>query len=481
MEESEGLRRGLKPHHLQFISIGGIIGSAYFLGTGYVVAKAGPAAILSYLLGGLLVYLVMLCLGELAVHIPTSGSFVTYANEFIHPVVGCGVGWSYWCNWVVFVPSEMIASGIVMNHYVPSVGVLAWAIGFGVLLTAINLVDVGTFGELEFWLCLIKVLAIVGFILVAVLICFGLLGSQPPPSSAYLWTQQGFFPQGTASVLLTMVIILVNFQGTEIIGLAAGESRDPERSIPAAVRAVSYRIILLYVVPVALLIAILPWQEAGMKQSVFALALDRYQLRNLSALLSFVVLTAAISCSNSGIYATSRALYSLAREGMAPGWLGKVNQHGVPQAAILLTVSGCWLVLALYALDKSGKLYEQLLAIAGFTGTIVWISICWAQWGFRRRLVQAGFDVASLRFRTAFFPYLTIFAIVAQILCLVVAASNADFQVAIYLAFALLLVPMLAYALWGKNQRNLEGSTAHHHFQEMIKEGLPCQPSIAND
>lgn len=459
--QQEGeLRRGLKPHHLQFISIGGIIGSAYFLGTGYVLAKAGPAAVWSYLLGGVLVYLVMLCLGELAVHIPSSGSFVSYANEFIHPAVGCGVGWSYWCNWVAFVPSEMLAAGLIMNKFVPSVSILTWAVVFCVLLTLVNLMDVGTFGEMEFWLCLIKVLAIVGFSVLAFYIAVTRLSG-----SGFLLSNGGMFPHGGASVFLTMVIILVNFQGTEIIGLAAAESENPETSIPSAVRAVSYRIIALYVIPVALLVTILPWQQAGLTEAVFATALEKYGFRWSAALLAFVVLSAAISCSNSGIYATSRALFSLSKEGMAPAFLGRLNKNNVPQAAILLTVAGCWVVLGAQALDKSGKFYQNLLAIAGFTGTVVWISICWAQFNFRKRLRKHDPHLTRLRFKAPWFPYLTLFAIWAQIACLVVAGRSDDFSGAIGLSTVLLVVPMALYAVFGRYQ----STTVAEHFRKLVE------------
>ena len=473
-----GLQRGLKPHHLQFISIGGIIGSAYFLGTGYVLAKAGPAAVGAYILGGLLVYLVMLCLGELAVHIPTSGSFVTYANEFIHPAVGCGVGWSYWINWVVFVPSEMIAAGIIMNQFIPVVPILAWAVFFGLILTGLNLLAVGNFGEMEFWLCLIKVLAIGAFVVLAVLIYLHGVAVGTFGAGGYLFSQGGLFPHGPGSVFLTMVIILVNFQGTEIIGLAAGETEDPGRTIPAAVNAVSYRIVALYVIPVLLLVTILPWQEAGLKNCVFALALDRYGLRWAAAALSFVVLTAAISCSNSGIYATSRALYSLAREGMAPVFLAKVNKHGVPQPAILMTVAGCWLVLALQTLDKNGTFYQNLLAVSGFTGTVAWISICWAQLRFRQRLLARGFGPEKMRFKVPWFPYLTYFAIVAQAGCLLMSGASGDFVLALRVSIVLLVVPTLAYLISGRKRE--ESSTAARSFEELIQGDNAC-PSSQTD
>lgn len=467
-ENEDGLQRGLKPHHMQFISIGGIIGSAYFLGTGYVLAQAGPAAVVAYLLGGFLVYLVMLSLGELAVHIPTSGSFVTYANEFIHPAVGCGVGWSYWINWVVFVPSEMIAAGIIMNHFVPTIGVLWWAAGFGALLTMLNLMHVGNFGEMEFWLCLIKIVAIGAFVVLAILIALGWMGTSGATGLHSMAGAGGFFPHGVSSVFFTMVIILVNFQGTEIIGLAAGECKDPEKTIPAAVKAVSYRIIVLFVIPVLLLVIIFPWNEASLKQSVFALALERNGLGWAGAVLSFVVLTAAISCSNSGIYATSRALYSLAREGMAPAFLGRVNGQGVPQAAILATVTGCWLVLALQTLDKTGTFYQQLLAVSGFTGTVCWISICWAQARFRRRLLAGGIPPERMRFRVPGFPYVTYFAIAAQIACLGASALSEDFRRAGWISLLLLLVPMASYALLARGAR--QKSPAALSFEAVLAE-----------
>lgn len=445
--EVQELRRGLKPHHLQFISIGGIIGSAYFLGTGLVVSQAGPAAIWAYLLGGLLVYLVMLSLGELAVHVEASGSFVSYANRFIHPAIGCGVGWSYWFNWVAFVPSEMIAAGKVMNFYVPSISDLRWAILFGGILTLINLVDVGKFGEMEFWLCLFKVVAIGGFIILGFLIYFQHLGG-----TGHLLDSGGMFPHGIPSVFMTMVIVLLNFQGTEIIGLAAAESADPEHSIPAAVKAVSLRIIALYVLPVLLLVTILPWKEAGLKECVFAMSLERYGMNWAAAVLNFVVLTAAISCSNSGIYATSRTLYSLAREGMAPSFLSRLNQSGVPHAATLVTVAGCWLVLGLKALDSSDTFYERLLAVSGFTGTVAWISICWAQYNFRKERLKEDPELKTLRFRMPLFPYLTLFALWAQVACLAAATVSEQFKHATYLALALILVPMALYFLLARKE-----------------------------
>ncbi|MEG6522698.1 amino acid permease [Desulfotomaculum sp. 1211_IL3151] len=445
----EGLQRGLKSRHLQLIALGGIIGSGYFLGTGYVIDSAGPAAFLAYLLGGLIVLCVMQCMGELAVAIPISGSFVNYANDFISPSWACGVGWSYWLTWIFYVPAEMIAAGIIMNNFFPGIDTIYWAVGFGLIITYINLSYVGTFGELEFWLAIIKIIAIIMFIVLAVLIFFGFIGGEGFRGTSVLLSDGGFTPKGSWAILLTMVIILVNFQGSEIIGLAAGESKEPEKTIPSAIKSVTWRIIALYIVPLFLLVSIFPWKEAGLQESVFAAALNSYGFKWAGGLFSFVVLTAAISCSNSGLYGCTRALYALAREGMAPQFLGRVNKNGVPQNATLLSIAGCWICVLAYTFDTSEIIFTYLLALSGFSGAIAWISICWSQLNFRRKLEREGFDINSLKYRTPLFPYLTHFAIWIQVACLGIIAFNEDLRVSLYIGLPLLLLPIVWYKIWG--------------------------------
>lgn len=440
------------------ISLGGIIGSGYFLGTGYVLEKAGPASILAYLLGGAIVLCVMLCLAELAVAKPVSGSFVTYAKENISSTWACGVGWAYWLNWIAYVPSEMIAAGIIMNKFVPEVSQVWWAVLFGLIVTIINLFHVDKFGESEFWLAIIKIIALVAFSIISVLICFGLIGEQGMLGTSILLGSGGFAPNGYWSIILTMVIILVNFQGSEIIGLAAGECKNPEKSIPLAVRNVTWRIIALYIIPIALLISILPWDQATMEESVFAAALSHYGLSEASSVFAFVVLTAAISCSNSGLYGSGRALHALAKLGMAPKKLGALNKNGVPRNSILLSVGGCWLVILLYTLDASETAYTYLLAVSGFTGAMAWISICWSQYNFRRRLMREGLE-HTLKYKTPLFPYVTLFGIWIQVICLAVIAFTADLRSTLYAGIPMMVVPMLWYRI---KRHKAEQETAVH-------------------
>mgnify|MGYP000921316472 FL=1 len=445
MNESK-MNRGLKNRHLQLISLGGVIGSGYFLGTGYVLEKAGPAAILAYLLGGIIVLCVMLCLAELAVEKPVSGSFVTYAREHISPTWACGVGWAYWTTWVAYVPSEMIAAGIIMNNFIPEVSQLWWAVFFGLLVTILNLFHVDKFGESEFWLSLIKIIALAAFSIVAGLICLGLIGDQGYIGTKVLLGSGGFAPNGYWSIVLTMVIILVNFQGTEIIGLAAGECEKPEKSIPIAVRNVTWRIIALYIIPISLLISILPWDKAGLDESVFAVAVTQYGLSGFGAFFAFVILTAAISCSNSGLYGAARALHALARMDMAPSALGHINKNGMPSRSILVSICACWAVILLYSFDPNSALYTYLLAVSGFTGAIAWISICWSEYRSRKRKIAEGTE-GALRYKTPFFPYVTLFGIWAQVFCLIVMVFEPELREALYAGIPMLIFPMAWYRL----------------------------------
>ncbi|WP_231036147.1 amino acid permease [Pectinatus sottacetonis] len=446
------MHRGLKARHLQLISLGGIIGSGYFLGTGYILEKAGPAAILAYLLGGLIVFCVMLCLAELAVAKPISGSFVNYANEFISPIWACGVGWAYWLNWIAYVPSEMIAAGIIMHNFIPGVGQVSWAIFFGLIITFINIFSVDKFGESEFWLSLIKVIALIVFSITAFTICIGTWGNH------YIGTQillhnGGFAPKGYWAIFMTMIIILVNFQGSEIIGLAAGECKNPEKSIPIAVRNVCWRIIALYIIPVSLLISILPWNHAGLQESPFSAALHEYGFNHLAACFAFVILTAAISCSNSGLYGSGRALQALAKLGMAPQWLGKLNKNGMPQNSVFVSIIGCWLIIFLYTYDTSSLAYTYLLAVSGFTGAVAWISICWSQYKFRRKMEKEHL-VSLLKYKTPFFPYLTLFGIWIQILCLSVMAFTKELRSVFYVGIPMIIIPMLWYKLYYRKKNS---------------------------
>ncbi len=448
-----GYNRGLKDRHVQLIALGGIIGSCYFLGTGEVINLVGPAVFIAYMLGGLIIYLTMLCMGELAVAIPISGSFVTYTSDFISPSIACGVGWSYWLSWVAYIPAECVAGGIIMEMFTGVNGYL-WAVCFGLLITYINMAKVDTFGEIEFWLALIKIIALMGFVVLAFLIFFGVIHGEHSTGiigRKYILGDGGLLPNGTMSLLTAMVLLLVNYQGSEIIGLAAGESENPARMIPHAIRNVTFRILFIYIIPVFCLVLIFPWQKAGLSNSVFAEALNFHGLKWAGAITSFVTLTATLSCANSGFYGTVRSLNALARDGMAPAAFAQFNNKAIPHNAVLATLAGVWLLLGVGYFFGQTKLYVALLLVSGFTGTLAWISLCMSQINFRRRLQHAGYSTKDLRYATPYSPYTGIVAIILMLIALFFLAFNQDptYKLAFGIGMVGFLVPLIIYKILG--------------------------------
>lgn len=461
--------RALKDRHVQLIALGGVIGSGYFLGTGTVIHQVGPSVFLAYILGGLIIYLTMLCMGELAVAIPISGSFINYTADFISPALACGVGWSYWISWVAYIPAECVAGGIIMEYFT-GVNGYVWAICFGLLITYINTAKVGTFGEIEFWLALIKIIALFGFIGLSALIFFGVIhGPQPHEiiGGKFIFGQGGMFPNGKLVLLTAMVLLLVNYQGSEIIGLAAGESIDPARMIPSAIRNVTLRILFIYIIPVFCLVLIFPWYKANLTNSVFSDALNFYGLKWAGAATSFVALTATLSCSNSGVYGIIRSLNALARNGMAPHPLAKLNRRAVPQNAGIATLIAIWvLLIAGYFMGQS-TLYIALLLVSGFTGAIAWISLCWAQINFRRKLYQAGYTTNDLRYKTPGSPYTGIVAIILMIICLIFLLLNHDptYKIAFGIGLVSFVVPILIYNVFGLHKHREKILTENKHVR----------------
>ncbi|MEI6286554.1 MAG: amino acid permease [Bacillota bacterium] len=443
IEQEPELRRGLKNRHVQFIALGFIIDSGYFLGNSYAISQAGPASIVGYLLGGMIVMLVMLCYRELMLYKPVTGSFITYAKELISPTWACGIGWCYWVQCVT--PSEPIAAGIIMNVFVPQVGAVWWAVFFCLLVTILNMFRVETFGETEFWLSIAKIGAIILFSVVAALIAVGWIGNAGYIGSTILMGNGGFAPNGWFSVLLVMLIVLGNYQGAETIGLTAGESIDPEKSLPRAVKNVTRTIVSLYTIPVLLLVVILPWDKVAGSENAFGAALAANGFGWLGGALSVIVLSAALSASNSDMFACTRLLYSLQKEGFAPKFLGKLNRQHVPHNAALVSIVVSWFVLFLYAIDRTGMFYEHLILLSGFAGEVVWITICVSQLRFRKRFLAQGGKLVDISHSTPYFPYLTWFAIIIQLVCIAAMMFSEEMRTTLWIGVPAIVIPAGIY------------------------------------
>ena len=456
MSDLPEFQRGLKQRHLNLIALGGCIGSVYFLGSGYLLHQVGPFAWIAYVLGGFITYLTMMCLAELSVAVPGSGSFVRYAARFVGPTWACGVGWSYWMNWVIYIPSECLAAGIIMNGLIPGVSEFIWAMLFGLLFTGVNLIHVGAFGEVEFWLSIVKVIALIGFSIVACFIWIGWVGDPAVPTGrALLVDNGGAFPNGYWILPLNMVLLLLNFQGSEIIGLSAAESHDADRAVPRAFKATIWRIAGLFVIPIFLVATLLPYQDGSLREIVFSQALEAHGLTSLGHAFTFAVLCAALSCANSGMYGTVRSLHALSQNGMAPHYFTRLNKQRVPARATWATLGGIWLMLGISHFFSATTIYQNLLAMSGFTGTVCWISICWSQLRFRKELMREVTDLSFLKVKAPLFPYFTYLGIWLQVFCLIIVALNPELRASFYFGLPVVVIPMLIYAYMQKKKPHL--------------------------
>lgn len=437
------LSRKLKATHATLIALGGMIGSTYFLGTGYIFQQVGPLTFLVFILGGWLAYLTMQCQAELSAHgKPSHLSLVSYAKEHISPEWACGVGWAYWANWVVYIAAECLAGGILMEDLAPQLSVGLWATLFAFCITGVNLLRMEFFGKATAWLTWSQLSLLLGFCLLALLILFGWVGSGPP-SVPVPQTWDSAFPQGLLAFFFCMVILLNNYQGAEMIALSASEVENAQHSIPRALQKISHRAMFLLSFPLLLLALIFPWQQANLSDSVFVEVLHHYGFMGLAQVFTFVIVVVAFSSANSSLYATVRTLHALSVLQMAPKGLQQLNKNRVPGRATLATAAAMWLLVLLSYFFPTHEYYINLLALSGFTGTICWISICWSQLRFRRSLSPQA--QSQLLYKVSWFPYLTQLAIWLQVFCLGVILYSPDLRTSFYFGLPCLLVPMVAY------------------------------------
>ncbi|MFT8320240.1 MAG: amino acid permease [Bacillus sp. (in: firmicutes)] len=428
------LHRSMKSRHLFMISLGGVIGTGLFLSSGYTINQAGPiGTILAYLLGAVIVYLVMLCLGELTVKMPVTGSFHTYATKFIGPGTGFTMAWLYWLTWTVALGSEFTAAGLIMKSFFPSIAVPIWSAIFIVLLFVINAFSVRFFAETEFWLSSIKVIAIIVFILIGGLAIFGVIpmaGTKEAPLFSNL-IADGLFPNGFSTVFLTMLAVNFAFSGTELIGVASGETTEPEKVIPKTIHTTLIRLIIFFIGSITVISALIPWKEAGVDQSPFVLVFNSIGIPYAAAIMNFVVLTAILSCANSGLYAATRMLWSLSNEKMISKHFRKVNKNGVPMNALLLTILGGILSL-ISSIIPAQTVYIVLVSISGLAVVIVWMGIAASQFMFRRVYLKEGNKLEDLKFRTPFYPVVPIAAFILCFLSCILIVFDPSQKIALF-------------------------------------------------
>ncbi|MFG2426567.1 amino acid permease [Streptomyces sp. NPDC048590] len=406
-DSQDGLQAGLKNRHLSMIAIGGVIGAGLFVGSGAGIAAAGPAILLSYALVGAMVVFVMRMLGEMAVARPSSGSFSAYADRALGRWAGFSIGWLYWFFWVVVLAVEATAGAKILESWIPGVPQWAWALIVMVVLTATNLVSVGSYGEFEFWFAGIKVVAIGAFVIVGLLAVFGILpGSDHAASGlSHLTDTGGFFPEGPGAILTGVLMVVFSFMGSEIVTLAAGESEDPQRAVSKATNSVIWRIAIFYLGSIFVVLTLLPWNDPSIvEDGSYVAALNAIGIPHAGQVMDVIVLTAVLSCLNSGLYTASRMAFSLGQRGDAPKAFAKVNKRGVPQAAILSSVVFGF-VAVFFNYQWPDTVFAFLLNSSGAVALFVWLVICFTQ--LRMRGIILRETPEKLIVRMWLFPYLT--------------------------------------------------------------------------
>lgn len=342
---AEGYKKSLGRRHVQMIAIGGAIGVGLFMGAGGRLASTGPALVFSYLIAGAIAYLLMRALGELIMYRQTSGSFVSYAAELFGPKGAFLSGWMYVLNWIMTGIAELVAIGLYFSFFFPNVPVEIAAICALAILVAINLFSAKAFGEFEFWAAFIKVAAILLFLVAGtyLVITNATVGEHTASVANLFASDGGMFPRGFAVTILVLNAVIFAYNAIELVGIAAGEMANPEKEVPSAIRAVVFRIVVFYVGSVTLLAMVLPWYEYKAGESPFVTVFDQMGLGWVGGAMNLVVITAALSSCNSGLYSIGRILRTMSENGHAPSWLSKLNKRYVPATGIL-TVGAVYLL-----------------------------------------------------------------------------------------------------------------------------------------
>ena len=452
MSKKTHLARKMETRHIRMISLGGVIGTGLFLSSGYTIHQAGPiGTIIAYLIGALIVYSVMLCLGELSVAMPYTGAFHVYAKKYIGEGTGFTVAILYWLTWTIALGSEFTAAGLIMQEWFPHTPVWIWSAIFIILIFLSNAYSVKVFAESEFWFSAIKVFAIVAFILLGVLAMVGIIplnGFTHAPGISNLY-KNCIFPNGFSGVFTTMLTVNFAFSGTELIAITAGEAKEPDKTIPKAIHTTLWRLVIFFIGSIVVMAALIPYQKAGVTQSPFVYVLKMMGIPYAADIMNFVVLTAIISAANSGLYASTRMLWSLGNEGTIPKNISKTNKNGIPVIALCLSMIGGLLAL-LSSIFAADTIYLVLVSVSGLAVVIVWAAIALAELNFRKQFLKSGHSLSELKYKTPWYPVIPLFALITSILSCVLIWFDPNQRVALYCTSPFVLACYLVHYVYKK-------------------------------
>ena len=455
IERERGLHKSLTKAQAVMIGLGGTIGTGLFMGSGIAIGYAGPAVIISYAIAGFAALIVVFSLSEMAVAHPAAGSFGVYAETYLNPWAGFMVRYTYWLAQVIAIGGEAVAAGVYMTYWFPDIPVWIWSVGFAGGLLYVNSRSVANFGTFEYWFALIKVIAIVFFIILGISAIFG-VGSAPIGLHNVVGLPGGFFPKGFGGVWMAVIVGIFSFFGIEVIAVASGEIKDPAKVVPAALRTLTVRLLLFYVLGLSIVVAFVPWTATGatvVAQSPFVKVLTHSGVPYAAGIMNFVVVTAALSSINTNIYLCSRMIFSLSRGGYAPRLLGKLSKTGVPVAAILASGAGIMVSAALSKLTPLA--YNYLFGIALFDAIIVWMVILASHLVFRSR-----HEDRNLTVRAPFFPFLQITGLVLLGAIVVTMGLDPAWNLSWIVGVPWLLLISAVYFVWKAWRKQRAGAPA---------------------
>lgn len=404
-EERQSLARRLKKRHIMMIALGGAIGAGMFKGSSTSISQAGPGVIIAYLFGGLILYFVMQGLAEMAVQQPRAHTFRELIENALGDLAGHVVGWAYWLDWVLVMAAETAAAAIFLQYWFANIPLWVLSLIISVLLTVLNLFQVNIYGETEYWLAGVKIAVLALFVVLGGTLLFTGFGVHPPTGFQHLTDAGGFFPNGWQGIAASMLVVMFSFGGTEMIGMTLGETEEPEKVIPRAAKGVIVRILLFYVLPILVIVSLVPWNQLG-EQSPFVTVFQAVGIPYVGGLMNFVMLTAVLSATNTGMYAASRMLYSQALHGKAPRVFANLSARKVPVYALLASTVFLYVGVAI-AFFAKGRTFDYLMVIPGYSVLTVWIFLVVAHLRSRKRFG------AGKGFQVRFFPYTSWFALLS--------------------------------------------------------------------
>ncbi|WP_310630584.1 amino acid permease [Paraburkholderia sp.] len=453
VERERGLRRGLSAGQMTMIAIGGAVGTGLFLGSGFAIGFAGPGVLISYAIGALIALLLMGALAEMTVAHPTSGSFGAYAEHYIGPLAGFVVRYAYWSAYVLAVGTEVAAIAVYMKFWFPHVPGLYWIVGFSAALIVVNAMSVRAYGTIEYLFSSLKIAAIVAFIVLGAWFVWHAPAGSGVGFANYT-SHGGLLPKGWWGVWVGTIVSLFSYLGVETIAVAAAEAQDPARAVTRAFRATVLRLVLFYLLTLALMLAIVPWTEAGGNESPFVKVMAETGVPYAAGAINFIVLVAALSAMNSQLYITTRMMFSLSRAGYAPAVFGRLTRHGVPTAALSLSTIGIAVSAVLNALWPQTA-FTLMMSIAMFGAMFTWLMIFVTQIFFRVK--QGG---APLKFRMWGFPLTSVLGAILMLGILVGTAFTREFRMTLAYGIAFLVALVVIYALWYRRRPPLAASAS---------------------